>query len=183
MKKALIYITALLLSVSCLAGCKDKDNKGSESSESSMLEVMKPLEMPDVDITIPEGYEKSSTQSNDTVFIKNDASVIVNEDVYTENYSTLDEYVAFAIDTYKMFSSTVEILVDDEITVDGLDGRIVEYIYTLDTENGTFSKYCMTVFLTDGEKLYLITCKADSDKYQGYHDEFMGIVNGFALKK
>ncbi len=181
MKKTAILLAALILSSSCFAGCKEKSDKASESS--SMLEVMKPLEMPDVDITIPETYEKSSTASNDTVFIRDDASVIVNEDVFNENYSTLDEYVNFAIDTYKMFSSTVEILVDESITVDGLNGRIVEYIYTLETENGTFSKYCMTTFFTDDEKIYLITCKADSDKYEGYHEEFMGIVNSFALKK
>lgn len=147
-----------------------------------MLEVMKPLEMPDVNITIPDSYEKSSTDSNKTVFLKDDASIIVNEDVFTEEYKTLDEYVDYAVEVYKKYSSSLDLLKNEVVTVGGLNGKLVEYIYTLDTENGEFSKYCMTAFFSDGEKLYLITCKADTDTYNDYHSEFMETVNSFSLK-
>ena len=61
-----------------------------------MTEVMIPLEMPDIQITIPEEYQETSTDRNEKVYIKNDASIIVNSDTFTENYKTLDEYISFA---------------------------------------------------------------------------------------
>lgn len=137
-----------------------------------------PLEMPDIDISIPEGYEETSTDSNEKVYIKNDASIIVNSDVFTENYKTLDEYISYAEDTFRQYSDDFELLESYERN----SGKIMEFIYSLNSGSGTFSKYCMTAYFTDNEKIYLITCKADTDTYQNYRDEFIGVADSVKLK-
>lgn len=178
MKKSVLLVTLLML-ISCVCGCNGKKNDS--VSESSMPEIMKKLEMPDVDISVPADYESSSTDSNETVFVKNDASIIINSDEFTEQYKTLDEYVDFAIETYKAYTDETEILVNDKISANGCDGRMLEYTYKLNTGNGIFSKYCMTAFFSDSDQIYLVTCKSDVDTYENYHSEFLSIVNSFGL--
>lgn len=176
MKK--IFTAAML--VLCLAGCGVKENntESSTSIESSIPEIMIPLEMPDIDISIPDGYEKTSTENNSTVYIKDDASIIVNSDVFTENYKTLGEYVDYAVDTYRNYSDKVDILNQEEHNC----GELLEFIYSLNTENGVFSKYCMTAYFSDGEQIYLVTCKADVDTYESFRDEFLSVIDSVNLK-
>ncbi len=64
----------------------------------------------------------------------------------------------------------------------GENGELLEYIYKLNTDNGVFSKYCMVGFFTDGEQLYLVSCKADTDTYTEYRDEFLDVMASVALK-
>ena len=73
MKKTFALIMALMMSVSAFTGCKNKEESSSEE-ESSILEVMIPLEMPDIEIEIPDSYEITSTQNNNTVYVKEDAA-------------------------------------------------------------------------------------------------------------
>lgn len=176
MKKILTLAAVSALILSCMSGCGDKKNES--AAESSIPEIMIPLEMPDIDISIPEDYEETSTESNSTVYIKNDASIIVNSDVFTDDYKTLDEYVEHAIDTYQTYSDSIDILSRSEYG----DGQLLEFIYSLNTENGMFSKYCMTAYFTDGDLVYLVTCKADTDTYKNYHDQFLSVVDSVKLK-
>lgn len=178
MKKILTLLAAFGLLVACLSGCGGKKADSSETDESSIMEIIIPLEMPDIDISIPEDYEETSTENNSTVYIKNDASIIVNSDVFTDNYKTLDEYVEYAASTYSSFSDGLEILSREERN----NGRLMEFIYSLESENGVFSKYCMTAYFTDGEQLYLVTCKADVDTYENYRDEFLNVIDSVRLK-
>ncbi len=173
MNKVFTAFIACCVAVCSLSGCNGKKEDSNSQDNSSITEVMIPLEMPDIQISIPEDYQETSTDRNEKVYIKNDASIIVNSDSFTENYKTLDEYISFAEKTFKQYSDDFELLDRQERN----NGKIIEYIYCLYTENGTFSKYCMTSFFTDGKQIYLITCKADSDKYQNYRDEFLGVTD------
>lgn len=178
MKRIMALLAAASVLLTGLAGCKDKESSSSEPAESSMLEVMIPLEMPDIEITIPESYEMTSTQSNNTVYIKEDASVIINSDVFTDEYKTLDEYVEFAKETYRTYANEVEFLSEERSS----DSKtVIEYVYSLYSENGVFKKYCMVGFFTDGEKIYLVTCKADEDTYEGYREEFLDIIGSVSV--
>lgn len=182
MKKLIAAAAALCMAITCFVGCSDKKDNSASSDESSIIEVMIPLEMPDINISVPEDYEETSTDSNDTVYIKNDASIIVNSDVFTEAYGTTEEYVEFAIETYKTYSDEVEILSHEKTEIADADGELLEFIYSLNTENGVFSKYCMVGYFSDGEKMYLVTCKADADKYEGYREEFLKVIDSVSFK-
>lgn len=181
MKRSIAFITALILSAGCLVSCGKKKEESAAYND-SLPEVVMPLQMPDVNIAIPEKYEKKSTDSNDTVFVYNDASIIVNSDKFKDDCNTLDAYVERAIDIYKKCSDDIEFLKNEPITAVNIDGKLVEYIYTLNTDNGSFKKYVMAAFFSDEEKVYLITCKADPDNYQSYHEEFIDVVKSFGFK-
>lgn len=172
MKKTVAFIMALMMSVSAFTGCKNKEESSSEE-ESSILEVMIPLEMPDIEIEIPDSYEMTSTQNNNTVYVKEDASVIVNSDDFTEDYDTLDEFVNFAEGAYREYSDGIEILSKEKRSENCV---VLEYIYSLVSVDGVFRKYNMVGFFTDGQKLYLVTCKADEDTYESYREEFLDII-------
>lgn len=180
MKKSTAAVLALLLMLSCFSGCGNKNKASSE--ESKMHEIMIPLKMPDVDISIPSSYEESSTDSNQTVYVKDDASVIINSDKFSDKYKNFDEYVAYALEAYSSYSDDIKFLRDEPVSINGVNGRIIEYIYTLNTNDGKFEKYCMSVFLDGTEQIYLITCKCDPEKNESYHDEFMDIAESFKLK-
>ena len=176
MKKIFAAVMLALFLTGCGAG--ESNAEPSASAESSIPEIMIPLEMPDIDISIPEDYEKTSTENNSTVYIKEDASIIVNSDVFTENYRTLSEYVDYAVETYRNYSDKVDILNQEEYN----GGELLEFIYSLNTENGVFSKYCMTAYFSDGEQVYLVTCKADVDTYESFRDEFLSVMDSVNLK-
>lgn len=182
MKKIFAVLSALCITVSCFAGCLDKKENSASSDDSSIIEIMIPLEMPDMNISIPEDYAETSTDSNNTVYIKDDASIIVNSDVFTDSYGTVGEYVEFALETYKTYSDSVEILAQEKKTVAGTGGELLEFIYSLNTENGVFSKYCMVAYFSDGEKMYLVTCKADTDTYESYREEFLSVIDSVSFK-
>lgn len=172
----------MCLLIAGTAGCKDKEkdkaSKSSVADESSIMEVMVPLQMPDIDISIPDDYEKTSTDSNNVVYIKNDASIIVNSDNFRENCDTVREYVDFAVESYKKYSDELEILSRESLG----EGELLEFIYSINTDNGVFSKYCMVAFYTDDEKMYLVTCKADTDTYVNYRNEFIAVAESVKLK-
>lgn len=178
MKKILTLLAASGLLLACLSGCGNRKGESSGTDESSMIEVIIPLEMPDIDISIPKDYAETSTENNSTVYIKNDASIIVNSDVFTDNYKTLDEYVEYADETYRSVADELQILSREERN----DGKLLEFIYSFNSENGVFSKYCMTAYFTDGEQLYLVTCKADVGTYESYREEFLSVIDSVKLK-
>lgn len=178
MKKVLTLLAVSGMFLACMSGCGDKKQEDGAKSESGTPEIMIPLKMPDIDIFIPGDYEETSTESNSTVYIKDDASIIVNSDAFTEDYKTLDEYVEYAIETYQTYSDEVEFLESE----DRNDGKLLEFIYSLNTENGVFSKYCMTAYFSDGEQIFLVTCKADVGTYEKYRDEFLNVVDSVKLK-
>ncbi len=62
----------------------EKSNVSTEpTTETATMEVIIPLEMPDIDISIPAGYQETSTENNSVVYIKDDASIILNSDKFT----------------------------------------------------------------------------------------------------
>lgn len=182
MKRIFAVLSALCMTAFCFAGCFEKKEDSALSDDSSVIEIMIPLEMPDINISIPEDYEETSTDSNDTVYVKDDASIIVNSDIFTDSYGTVSEYAAFALETYKTYSDSVEIIAQEQKTVAATDGELLEFIYSLNTENGVFSKYCMVAYFSDGEKMYLVTCKADTDTYESYREEFISVINSVSFK-
>lgn len=181
MKKFIAALTALCMSAACYAGCSGKNEKA-QTEESSRHEVMIPLEMPDINISIPDSYEETSTESNDTVYIKNDASVIVNSDVFTERYNTVEEYMDYAVESYRTYSDEFEILAKEKKKIADTDGELLEFIYRLNTDNGVFSKYCMVAYFSDGEKMYLVTCKADENTFNDYREEFLSIISSVSFE-
>lgn len=179
MNKIITAAAALCIAAACFAGCSDKK---SEADDSSIIEVMVPLEMPDINISIPEDFEETSTESNETVYVRDDASIIVNSDVFTEAYDTPEEYVEYAIETYKTYSDEFEIISREKINAADNEGELLEFTYSLNTDNGVFSKYCMVAYFSDGEKMYLVTCKADVDTYMGYREDFLCVIASVMLK-
>ena len=110
MNKVFTAFIACCVAVCSLSGCNGKKEDSNSQDNSSITEVMIPLEMPDIQISIPEDYQETSTDRNEKVYIKNDASIIVNSDSFTENYKTLDDYISFAEKTFKQYSDDFEIL-------------------------------------------------------------------------
>lgn len=183
MKKIMTVSIAICLSAILFCGCSSENKESDNTQDSIALEVMFPLDMPDIDITIPDSYQVTSTESNSTVYVKDDASIIVNEDSLADSNTTLEQYVEYAISTYETYSDKVEVLSNESINAKDTDGTLLEFIYSLETENGIFSKYCMTAFFADGDKVYLVTCKADTDTYTSYREEFLNVVESVKIKQ
>lgn len=181
MKRLISIILILCMSLTNFSGCKGK-NENSDAELSAVFEISTLLKMPDINISIPNDFEETSTDSNEKVFIRNDASIIINSDAFTEKYPTLEEYVNYAIETYENVADETEIINRKKITCAGTDAELIEFIYKINTDNGVFSKYCMVVFFTDGNKIFLATFKADDDKYKHYTDEFYSIIDSISFK-
>lgn len=180
MKKIIVFLSCCALTT-CLFSCsKDEKSKNAEN-ESSILEVMIPLEKPDVNIDIPKDYSETSTESNSTVYIKEDASIIINGDEFTDEYKNIDEYKEYAKKIFSEVSDEMEIKSEETISAGSINVRLLEYTYGINTNDGKFTKACMVAFFTDDEKPYIITCKSDVDTYESYRSEFVDIIKSISF--
>lgn len=180
-RKRVIYtavLMAALLSIS--TGCGSKSE--SLHDESSVTEVMIPLRMPDINFTVPEGFVSDSSEYNSQFYVRDDASIIINSDKFTEQYSTADEFADYALTVYESYCSRMTVNSREKIDVNGIEMTLIEYTYEIDSENGTLSMTNMVGFFADEECPYLITCKSLTDTYEANRSDFLNTVKSISFK-
>lgn len=181
----------LIVSLFILGGCSDNKSENAsqnsaDSTQPSTVEVLIPLYEPDVQYSVPYGFERTSTQSNQTAYLKDDASVIINEDFLTQDTMSLKAYVEYSEELYMKSTDKYEVISREDLSINGFELKILEFVYELNGENGTLSKTCMVGFYSDTEnnsdKIYVVTCKADTENYSTYKDDFMKTIKSIRAK-
>lgn len=175
------FYALLSVLIFMLCGCSSENPQSSaEVSQETTETILIPLYEPEIDFYIPSDFQRTSTENNQTAYICSDASIIVNEDFQPENVTGLNSYVTYSEELYKAFTDKYEVLSRKETNINGLDAILLEFVYELDGENGTLSKTCLVGFYLEEQpsiqRFYIVTCKADTENYDSYKNEFLKTV-------
>jgi len=182
MKKLCIIPALLSVLIFMLFGCETVPNTSKENSE-----IMIPLYGPDINFSIPEKFSQTSTEKNNTAYICDNASVIINQDYLTEKVSGLHAYVAYSKELYQKITDKYTEISQEESDINGMDGIITEFSYDINgKDNNTLSMTCLVGFYSDPvnkpNNIYIVTCKSDSESYPDFKDDFLNIIQSVSLK-
>ncbi|MDE5945862.1 MAG: hypothetical protein K2G63_00945 [Oscillospiraceae bacterium] len=183
MKKFPVITALLSVLIFMLCGC---ETVPSFSGKSEVSEIMIPLSQPDLEFSIPQSFSETSTENNNKAYIFNNASIIINEDKLNEAVPNLTEYVKYSKELYRSATDKYTQISEEETTVNGLDAVITEFVYEINGESDILSMQCIVGFLYDAsenpEKVYIVTCKSDSESYPNYKQGFLNTINSVKLK-
>lgn len=169
---ALCLAAALLLT-----GCSSS-GEGTDSVEAT-IPIYQALPLPDIKLDIPETFSKTSSEFYEEYYICNDASIIVTED---KNGPFIDghEYSINALQQYREIATTVEVLSDEVLTCQNSQVQTLEFRYTLG-DNAEADMTAITGFITDGDSMFIITCKSNTATYEQYSETFRAVLTSAML--
>ena len=172
-------ISAVLCMVMLLlAGCSSKSGKNTDETLETVV-VYQALPLPDIFVDIPESFEETSSQFYEKYYICEDASIIVTEDKNGPFPSAYD-YSLSALEQYRSVANTLEVLSQDALTAKNCGIQMIEFNYTLGENNDT-QMSTMVGFVTDGDSMYIITCKSNTSTYAEYQNAFRTVMESVML--
>lgn len=182
MKKLYIIPALLLVLIFMLCGCEKVPKSNSGNSE-----IMLPLFEPDIKFSIPESFSQTSTEKNNTAYVCKNASIIVNEDNLSQEVPGLHAYVTYSKELYKSITDDYNEINEEKAEINGLETVITEFAYEIKGESGVLSMNCIVGFYCDPVnkpmKIYIVTCKSDSESYPDYRDDFIKTIQSVRLNQ
>lgn len=182
MKKFCILPALLSVLIFMLCGCETVPNTAQNSQE-----IMIPLSQPDISFYIPPSFSETSTENNDTAYISGNASIIINKDKLSEKVSGLHSYVTYSKELYQNVTDKYTQINEEDTSINGLDCIVTEFTYEIIGKKDNLSMTCLVGFYNDPinkpNNIYIVTCKADSETYPNYRDDFLNTINSVSLNK
>ena len=173
MKRSLCLLTAACMLLPC-AGCAAPEEPAAE------IDVYQALPLPDLFLSIPEGFEKTSSEMIEEYYIKDDATIIATEDVGV-NGNDLHGYAINALREYERVATEVSNTVDSYIETPYSVVQTLEFDYALG-EDGGLKLHCLVGYLTDNVNVYIITCKSQQDTFEQYREDFMTVLSSARIE-
>lgn len=178
MKKLMaLFLTCAL----CLTGCGVAGMDSSETLET--VPVLQALPMPNLYIEIPGHFEVTSSQFYEEYYICEDASIIVTQDTEAEAGISLEDYAVNALVQYQNVTTSLEVTNDELIYAGENAVQILEFIYTVGEGDAALSMHCMAGYLSDGESVYILTCKSNVDTYERFRSDFRSVMDSVSFVK
>lgn len=175
-KRIFALLTAGML---LLTGCNASGSKNEEPLQTMI--VYQALPLPEIYMEIPERFETTSSEFYEKYYICEDASIIVTEDK-NGPFSSAYDYSITALVQYKEVTHSLDVISEDVFSAKNCDVQLLEFNYTLG-EDDAVKKTTMIGFISDGDSMYLITCKSDTDTYESYRNDFMSVMKSVMLTK
>lgn len=170
-----VMASAMLL----LTGCS-RTEKETELPEETVI-VYQALPLPEIYMDIPENYEATSSQFIEEFYIYEDASIIVTEDT-SGPYSSMYDYAISALVQYEQVANDVRYTSDEVVEAKNCNVQVLEFNYTLGEDNAV-KKSAMVGYASDGESIFIITCKSDTDTYESHRNEFMTVMRSVMMTR
>lgn len=169
-----------VLAAACvlLTGCASTAAE-QESTEETMV-VYQALPLPDLFVKIPEGYEETSSQFYEKYYIQDDASIIITEDNDSPN-TPIKDYSTKALVQYQGMTKSLDVIGDDVVYADKIAVQILEFTYTLAEDGPKLTT--MVGFATDGQTIYILTCKSSEETYEQHRAEFLTVMKSIRIDK
>ncbi|MCR4645870.1 MAG: hypothetical protein K5695_10765 [Oscillospiraceae bacterium] len=168
-------LCCLCLGAMLLTGCSAKE----KNQEPTQIPVYEALPLPDIKVDIPEGYETTSSELCEEFYKKDDASIIITEDKNGPFDSTYD-YSITALKQYQQVAATVEVLSNDTVDCVNASVQTLEFRYTLG-ENAEADMTVLAGYVTDGQSMFIVTCKSNTSTYAEHRDEFFTVMKSLML--
>lgn len=173
---ALAACAVLLTGCSGISGVTDKTEETQETRN-----VYLSLPLPDLFVEIPEDYQETSSEFYDKYYIKDDASIIITEDKEKGASMSAQEYRIDAINQYEGMTHSLEMIGSDTLTASYLNVEILEFTYTLAEDMPPLTS--MVGFTSDGNSVFILTCKCPSEHYDEHRDEFLSVLQSVRIDR
>ena len=172
----------MLASCMLFSGCAVQPEE--ETAPEETYVVYQALPLPDLYVEIPENYQKTSSQAYKEYYISGDASIIITEDTREEHYDSAYDYSITALKEYEKVTSSLNYL-NSEVLSTGCSAQMqtLEFEYTLTDEADATKMSCLTGYMTDGNSMYIITCKSSSATYPSHKNEFLQVMRSAVISK
>lgn len=170
----------------CLSGCHaDPDlSEIQENPGTQEFVTYKALPLPDLFLDLPEQYDTKSSRFYEEYYICEDASIIVTEDTRQAQYSSNYDYAVDALQEYQDMTSSLEMRSSEAITTNrGTSVQTLEFDYTIGDGEEAVRLTCLAGYLTDGNSMYIITCKSNTDTYERHREEFFSVIRSAVISK
>lgn len=161
-----LVLAAALACTGCAA-------ESADAEPAETLVVYKALPLPDLFVSIPEGYEETSSRFYEKFYIKDDATIIITEDNEKGSLSAKD-YSADALNQYEKITKTLDILGTDTVYAGQYEVQLLEFTYTVEGDEEPMTT--MVGYCGDGFTMYIITCKCSAANYQQHREEFLTVI-------
>lgn len=178
MKRLLLILAAMAL---CLTGCSTSGTE-SDSVPAETVAVYQALPLPDLYIEVPDGYQTTSSEFYEEYYVKDDASIIVTEDTSGAPYTSSKDYSITALSQYRSMTHSLELIGDDQVMAGSYGVAILEFRYTLDEKDEKWFT-SMVGYMTDGNSMFILTCKSNSETYDSHREEFLSVLRSPAIIK
>ena len=168
-------LCCLCLGAMLLTGCSAKNTE----SEPTQIPVYEALPLPDIKLDIPEGYETTSSELCEEFYVKDDASIIITEDKNGPFDSTYD-YSIRALAQYQNLATTLEVSGNEVMQGANTSVQTLEFRYTFG-DNAEGDLTALIGYATDGQSMFIITCKSNTVTYEQHKEEFAAVMRSLML--
>ncbi len=118
---------------------------------------------------VPEGYSETENEFY-SLYSKDDARI---KFTFEECDNDLANYSNNAINQYKKITDLFNIVSEsEEVLSPDTIAHIVEFDYSLSLDSGVKSFSCLSAFVLENGKAYVLTCTCDGGNYSKYKDDF-----------
>ena len=173
---ALAACAVLLTGCSAVPGSKEQTE---ETNETRSVYVSLPL--PDLFVEIPETYQETSSEYYDKYYINDDASIIITEDNEAGATMTARDYSLRALTQYKDMTYSFEMIGNETVAANFLNVEVLEFSYTIAEDMPSLSS--MVGFLSDGNSVFILTCKCSSENYDQHREEFLSVLRSVRIDR
>jgi len=164
------------------SGCANASDTPEMPAETVVMYQALPL--PDLIVSIPENYQKTSSKAYKEYYICDDASIIITEDTREKYYPSAYDYAVSALKEYQTLFPDLEYLSNETFpTQCDYIMQTLEFNYTIGEGDQATDLTCLVGYLTDSRSMYIITCKSNAETYQSHRQEFIQTMQSASIAK
>ena len=142
------------------------------------------LPLPDLFIDIPEQYVKTSSKAYKEYYVCQDASIIITEDTREKYYKSSYDYSVSALKEYQNLFPDLEYVRSGTFpTKCTYTVQTTEFNYSIGEGEEAGHLSCIIGYITDGQSMYIITCKCNTENYESRRAEFIQTLQSIAIAR
>ncbi len=172
-KKIISFLLILVLSLSCLTACGDKDTDipdGMKLAENEYVSYK---------LYVPENWTVDISAGFTTAYANDKSNISLTVFTWSSEFDSMqkycDDYYAKIASTFKEVSEPQMEHADQKLG--DLDKYVLTYVYTMVSDGETYK--IMQVFAANAGQIYIFTYTALEAKYSAHLEEVTAMIENF----
>lgn len=186
MQRMRALLLCMLLICCTFTGCISNPALSSQTSEESSLTdgvVLIPTALPEnFTITIPDGFQTTSSAAYNEYYVRDDASIIITDDHIAISGERLEDYMTKVKSVYEQTADCYALISEENPTINDVEASILEFSYAILGENKQQDMQCMVAVLIHHDVAYVITCKSLAQNFALYRGAFRSCIESIVIE-
>lgn len=187
-QKLLVTLFAAVVLVMLILGIMTLTHNRADKTEESSLIVsgteilIVPSAMPErISMDVDPSFTETKSESYDKYYVCNDASVIVTGETLNIYGQNVRDYGDSVLQQYSASADGFTLLSDETVPVAKTDCRVLEFTYSIRSEDAEQKMQCTTAILIKDERVYIVTCKSHMENYALYRQTFRRMIESIQI--